>query len=100
VPSALASIADVRDARVRTTTVVGRGEKGCAVGASSDTPSYTQADRLLTAIEQLDRNVERIQRQLEAAGSFFRYAGFVVLYVALLIPYLAGITTLVRRAAS
>jgi len=59
------------------------------MGASSDTPSSTQADRLLTAIEQLNRNVERIQRQLETAG--------LVLYVAANIAVASFFVLLITR---
>jgi hypothetical protein len=57
---------DVRtwEHRLRTTTDVGRGEKGCAVGASSDTPSYSQAERMLDELRSMRRTIEQLERTM------------------------------------
>jgi hypothetical protein len=48
----------------RTTTDVGRGEKGCAVGASSDTPSHSQAAQVLDELRSIRRTIEGLERTM------------------------------------
>jgi len=50
----------------RTTIDVERGEKGCAVGASSDTPSYSQAEQVLVELRSIRRTIEGLERTMTA----------------------------------
>jgi len=91
--------AGVGNARGRTTTVVGRGEKGSAMGAYSDTPSSRQVADLLREVtglmrevKQLNRTADRIQEQLSSAG--------LALYFVGLLSLTAGVLYLFGRAAA
>jgi hypothetical protein len=73
----------------RTTTVVGRGEKGCAVGASTDTPSSWQVHDVLTELRGIARTLERIRSQLELAG-----------FLTLMVLLTGGVLALIATAVS
>jgi hypothetical protein len=61
------------------------------MGASSNTPSHHQVERLLVETEKLNRTVDRIRDQLETAG--------LLLYVAGLVTVMAVVLSLVSRSA-
>ena len=53
----------------RTTTDVGRGEKGCVVSASSNTPSYSQAEQVLSELRSIRRTIEQLERTMAGLPS-------------------------------
>jgi uncharacterized protein (DUF4213/DUF364 family) len=72
----------MRDARGRTTTAVGRGEKGCAMGAYTDPPSRHQADQILQELRELHRSFNDLKSNLGLAAIYVVSVG---LYIGLLV---------------
>ena len=59
--------------------VAGRGEKGCAVGASSDTPSHYQGEQILSELRKIREQLSTAGWAATMVGIFAVYAGILIL---------------------